>query len=58
MTPVKRCLLAVDPTVPPDHKGRRYCTCGALADHPRHNLPDTTEADAEQRRRVGERNEP
>lgn len=40
MTPkLKPHVLTPDPTVPPDHAGRRTCTCGLPEAHPRHTLP-------------------
>jgi hypothetical protein len=36
---LKTHVLTPDPTVPPDHAGRRTCTCGLPEAHPRHELP-------------------
>jgi hypothetical protein len=36
--------LAVDPDVPADLAGHRFCTCGAREDHERHTLPTTDPA--------------
>jgi hypothetical protein len=46
-----------DPAVPADpYAGTGYCAppCCLPQRHPRHTLPDRTEAAAEQRRRLGE----
>lgn len=32
-------VFTPDPLVPPDHQGRRTCTCGLPEAHPRHELP-------------------
>ena len=32
-------LFIDDVETPPDHLGRRWCTCGAREDHQRHELP-------------------
>lgn len=45
--------FVADQTVPADHNGRAYCTCGAPRDHERHDLPDNPAA-AEEARRLGE----
>ncbi len=53
---VKACVFAVDPHVPADSQGRRYCTCGALEQHERHQLPPMTdEQHAAEDRRLGQR---
>ncbi len=36
-------LFRLDETVPADHRGKAYCRCGVVEDHPRHKLPDAPE---------------
>lgn len=51
-----RHLFAVDPTVPADQHGRRYCRCGLLEHTERHHLPPTDpETASAEARRLGER---
>ncbi|MEU7590704.1 hypothetical protein AB0A95_30985 [Micromonospora sp. NPDC049230] len=49
------CVYRRDVTMPdpadPDHP---LCVCGLARRHPRHDLPDTTAAQAEHRRRIGD----
>lgn len=50
-------LYVPDMTMRPDHRNRRPCQCGMPPGWRGHHLPDTHEADAESRRRAGERTE-
>lgn len=46
-----------DPSVPADHTGAGYCQppCGLPKHHTSHTTPDTSEHAAEDRRRLGDR---
>lgn len=47
-----------DPSLGEDYLGHLRCaTCGMPRNHARHDLPDTSEAAAEDRRRLGEHND-
>lgn len=47
-----------DPTVPRDYRNRRWCRCGALEDHERHQVPDVpADVTAAEARRLGEQPE-
>jgi hypothetical protein len=54
--PPRTHLYVEDTSIPPDWKGRRPCVapCRRFKDNPVHDVPDTSEADAEQRRRIGD----
>jgi hypothetical protein len=46
-----------DATVAPDHHGERPCAypwCGSMPKASVHRVPDVSDAQAEQRRRIGE----
>lgn len=47
-------LYVPDATVAPNHRGERPCTCGSLKRDSVHWVPDTSDAQAEQRRWTGE----
>lgn len=53
--PLRTHAYVEDPTVPPAHDGRTWCTCGRVQTNPVHQVPDTHDADAETRRRTGEK---
>jgi hypothetical protein len=48
-------LYQPDLTLAPDHRDQRPCTCGMPKRWRGHDVPDTAEAAAEERRRLGER---
>ncbi|MFF0823027.1 hypothetical protein ACFYUR_21920 [Micromonospora haikouensis] len=50
-----RCVYRADPSMPdPADPGHPLCVCGLAWRHPRHDVPDTADAQAEQLRRIGE----
>ncbi|WP_165945712.1 hypothetical protein [Micromonospora sp. KC606] len=49
------CVYRADLTMPdPADTDHPLCVCGLAWRHPRHELPDTTDAQAEHLRRVGD----
>lgn len=49
------CVYTADLTLPDPAADDAYlCRCGLARSHVRHQLPDTADADAEHRRRIGD----
>lgn len=49
------CVYRPDATMPdPADQDHPLCVCGLAWRHPRHTVPDTTEAQAEHQRRIGD----